>query len=174
MLKYSGRSLPYIDSSYEAGFSREKRYPLSHSVGNHMPASTMLNPVTAIRPFQYISEPIHDEYATSWNNFNSTPTIPHYTMPHEEQLRGRFSSQGHLRSSRPRFVTVWTYKMCTWTILYVTAQVAMIKFWCKFFSVLLMICRSILSCTMPQCDSICRTRTCIFIVAFISRLKRYR
>lgn len=107
-MRYINRAkTAFRDSSYADTFCKEKRYPLIHSVGNHIPASTMLNPVTAMKPFNYLSEPIHDEYATSWQNFNPTPSIPHYSMPHEEQLRQkRLAAWDHHGLKQPRFVTV--------------------------------------------------------------------
>lgn len=98
----------FTERPFTEAFGREKRYPLLHSVGNHIPASTMRNPITAIRPFQYISEPIHDEYAINWRDFNSIASIPHYIMPHEEQLaqRRRSGTWEDYGLRPPRFSTV--------------------------------------------------------------------
>ncbi|XP_077973464.1 uncharacterized protein LOC144428299 [Styela clava] len=89
-------------------FNVERRFPLSHAISRSVPAATSLIPDVAMKQFQYISEPIHQEYATSYRNFNSSCSIPHYTMPHDDQLRqkrrpGTWEDYG---TKPPRFSTV--------------------------------------------------------------------
>lgn len=79
----------FRDPPGEYGFNVEKRFPLSHQISRSVPAATSLIPDVAIKQFQYISEPIHQEYASGWKNFNPSSSIPHYTMPHDDQLRQR-------------------------------------------------------------------------------------
>ncbi|XP_062614593.1 CAP-Gly domain-containing linker protein 3-like [Saccostrea cucullata] len=74
-------SFAFDDSLFSA-----KRFPLRHSVGNHIPAATMKRAKTAMASFRYLSSPIHSEYDIQ-EDFIATPTIPKTHMPYSALKR---------------------------------------------------------------------------------------
>ncbi|VDI74154.1 Hypothetical predicted protein [Mytilus galloprovincialis] len=65
-------------ASFGDPFSRAKRYPLTHSVGNRIPAATMTRSMTSL---SYTTRPIHAEYDIE-DDFISYPSIPRTHMPY--------------------------------------------------------------------------------------------
>lgn len=63
-----------------------KRFPLRHSVGNHIPAATMRRAKTAMASFRYLTSPIHSEYDVE-EEFISSPAVPKTHMPYSALRR---------------------------------------------------------------------------------------
>ncbi|XP_041355953.1 uncharacterized protein LOC121373387 [Gigantopelta aegis] len=78
---------------------QSQNYPLRHSVGNRLPAATMLRPQTARNPFQYTSRPIHTEYRVD-EDFIASPSIPKTHMPYlalRKQVRRGWDDSHYVR-----------------------------------------------------------------------------
>ncbi|RUS69379.1 hypothetical protein EGW08_022857 [Elysia chlorotica] len=84
---------------YSAPWDVAPKYSLRHSVGNRIPAATMLRAATTGSPFRYRSRPIHVDYLMD-DEFENRPSVPFTHMPHSalrEQVRRGWHGSHYVR-----------------------------------------------------------------------------
>ncbi|XP_059138880.1 uncharacterized protein LOC131927176 [Physella acuta] len=87
------------DYNRSSVWEKPKHYSLRHSVGNFIPAATMLRSQTASKPFRYLSIPLHVDY-WSGDEFERKPSIPKIHMPRsalKEQVQRGWDGAHYVR-----------------------------------------------------------------------------
>ncbi|CAL1532989.1 unnamed protein product [Lymnaea stagnalis] len=83
----------------ESIWEKPKYYSLRHSVGNLIPAATMLRGQKGLTPFRYSSSPLHVDYWKD-DDFERKPSIPKTHMPHSaliQQVRRGWEGAHYVR-----------------------------------------------------------------------------